>query len=111
MTSNIYSSRANPPTKARQLRTIEIDGAPWFCGADVIACLGLRKGTSQHYAKLESDEQSSINRIVLGMKPGLAARRPRLIRFTSVRLEARRYGLPFATVDSGIIVSCIKRAN
>ena len=55
------------------LRTIELDGAPWFCGADVIACLGLSKGTGMHYKKLQGDEYATVKRIALGMAPGKPA--------------------------------------
>tara|TARA_R110002072_G_scaffold86774_18_gene195909 strand:- start:3605 stop:3763 length:159 start_codon:yes stop_codon:yes gene_type:complete len=30
------------PALQTQLRTIEIEGKPWFCGVDALQCLGLK---------------------------------------------------------------------
>lgn len=48
------------------LRTIEIEGAPWFVAADVCAILGLdtNKGTYMHLAKLSPDEKLLAKRAV-----------------------------------------------
>ncbi|MDE2563788.1 MAG: hypothetical protein KGL48_16225 [Sphingomonadales bacterium] len=48
------------------LRTIDLDGTPWFVAADACRCLGLslNAGTTHHLARLEADERK------------LAARKP-----------------------------------
>lgn len=48
----------------QQLRTIDIDGTPWFHATDVCKCIGLttRGGTYPHLMKLDVDEKRSIKR-------------------------------------------------
>lgn len=41
---------------------------------DVLKCLGLQTGSGMHYCKLLADEQTNVNRISLGMKPGKPAK-------------------------------------
>lgn len=53
------------------LRTIDRDGEPWFCGADILTILyGYAAGIGSHYRKLDADEQAKVKRIHLGMKAG-----------------------------------------
>lgn len=54
------------------LRTMTIDGAPWFVAADACRILGLNmeNGTKHHYRKLAADEQRKVSRIHVGMTPG-----------------------------------------
>jgi len=47
-----------------QLRTIEIDGAPWFHASDVCRCLGLNiiGGVYHHMTKLGADEKRTLQK-------------------------------------------------
>jgi prophage antirepressor-like protein len=43
------------------LRTIEIEGAPWFCGADVLTILyGKAQGKAQMYRQIGADEKRKV---------------------------------------------------
>jgi len=43
------------------LRTIEIEGAPWFCGADVLNILyGQAQGKAQMYRQIRADEKRKV---------------------------------------------------
>lgn len=54
-----------------QIRVMEIDGQPWFVGSDVLTTLfGGSAGKGHLYDKLDSNEQTKVNRIHLGEKPG-----------------------------------------
>jgi prophage antirepressor-like protein len=51
-----------PPLRDPDLRTIEIEGDPWFAAADVCRCLGLKAhpsngGFTGHLEKLARDEK------------------------------------------------------
>ncbi|MCT2558417.1 BRO family protein [Tsuneonella sp. YG55] len=55
----------------QQLRTIDIDGTPWFCGGDVLTILlGSASGKGSAYDKLFPRDVRKVDRIALGMKPG-----------------------------------------
>lgn len=57
------------------LRTIEIEGAPWFVAADVCRCLGLglKKGTFMHTRRLGADEQRLVTPSQIGSLRGVGA--------------------------------------
>lgn len=46
------------------LRTIELDGNPWFHATDVCRCLGLNisSGTYSHLLKLDGDEKRTLSK-------------------------------------------------
>ena len=46
--------------KGRQVRTIQLDGEPWFVAADVCRVLGIQNPT-QVCAKLDDDERAMFN--------------------------------------------------
>lgn len=57
-----------------QLRSLTIDGEPWFVGAEVLSSLNLDgRNAANHYRKLGEDEKSDINRINVGMRQGRPA--------------------------------------
>lgn len=47
-----------------QLRSVLIDGEPWFVAADACRCLGMdvSKGTDHHCRKLDKDERGLVSR-------------------------------------------------
>lgn len=55
---------------AKALRTVELDGQPWFVGVDVLRCLTLPTGNGGHYDRLAPDEQTKADRTRLGHRPG-----------------------------------------
>lgn len=66
--------RVNPNTfdfHGNNLRTIQIDGEPWFVGGDALHILfGRAQGKGDAYGKLDTSEKRKMDRIALGMKPG-----------------------------------------
>lgn len=53
------------------LRVVEIDGEPWFVGADLLRVLyGGAQGKSWAYSPTSPDERAEIDRTTLGLKPG-----------------------------------------
>jgi prophage antirepressor-like protein len=54
-----------------ELRTVLIDGVPWFVGQDVVnILLGTASGKGYIYKRLNDDEKAKVSRTILGMKPG-----------------------------------------
>lgn len=55
----------------QNLRTIALDGEPWFHATDVCSILGLNLagGTTQHTAKLAADEKQRVTRSLLSQTP------------------------------------------
>lgn len=54
-----------------QLRSVLIDGEPWFVAADACRILyGRTGGVGWVYDKLDADERSLCDRTTLGMNPG-----------------------------------------
>lgn len=56
--------------ESAKVRTVSINGQPWFVAADVVRCLGLLGTTGNHYAKLGADEMRKVSRIDLGLPGG-----------------------------------------
>lgn len=53
------------------LRTVELDGEPWFCGGDVLHILyGAASGQGHLYDKLSPDEVRKVKRLHLGLRGG-----------------------------------------
>jgi prophage antirepressor-like protein len=52
-----------------ELRTVLIDGEPWFVAADAVKAVGITN-MGNAYARLSGTEQSNIRRVDVGMKPG-----------------------------------------
>lgn len=54
------------------LRTVLIEGEPWFVAVDILKCLGMEigKGTSNYYQKLDASEFSKVKRMHLGLSGG-----------------------------------------
>ncbi|MDC8754848.1 BRO family protein [Erythrobacter sp. sf7] len=52
------------PSWRKNLRTIELDGEPWFHAADVCRCLGLdvRRGVYMYTNRLHEDEKQLVTR-------------------------------------------------
>lgn len=60
-------------THGQDLRHIELDGEPWFCGADVLMILyGRSGGMGSYYHKLDTTEKRKVDRINLGLGKGRA---------------------------------------
>lgn len=56
------------------IRTVEIEGEPWFVGSDVLTVLyGKASGMGKAYGPLAADERTKVDRIRLGMHPGRPA--------------------------------------
>ena len=53
-----------PKSETQPLRTIEIDGEPWFHATDVCKCVGLSTngGTFHHLRKLDADEKQTLKK-------------------------------------------------
>ncbi|MBI1404187.1 MAG: hypothetical protein GC147_13370 [Porphyrobacter sp.] len=57
------------------MRVVEIDGQPWFVGADVVRVLGFsKKSTATAYRHLADDESRYSPRETVGMGHGRAVR-------------------------------------
>lgn len=58
---------------AAQLRTIEIEGEPWFHATDVCKCVGLtiHSGVTQHLGRIEDDEKQVVSRKSLDLIEGV----------------------------------------
>ena len=56
----MFALPAGTATMQVPVRTVEIDGAPWFVAKDVCRSLALRGYPSQHTAKLPHDEVMNV---------------------------------------------------
>ncbi|WP_394197741.1 BRO-N domain-containing protein [Litoreibacter albidus] len=52
-----------------ELRTILIDGEPWFVGSDVSKAMEIKQ-VAHAYRRLDETERTYVGRTNLGMKPG-----------------------------------------
>lgn len=60
----MHSWRGTFNFKNHELRTIEIEGEPWFHATDACRCIGLstKSGTHQHLVKLDKCEKQTLSK-------------------------------------------------
>lgn len=57
--------------KDHDVRTVQLDGEPWFAGADMLGVLfGKAAGNGWAYAMLSPEERTKVDRTYLGLRPG-----------------------------------------
>src|SRR5690606_11495076 len=55
--------------RSNEIRVVDVDGNPWFVGADIRRALGLVQN-GKSYANIGDDEKTMRDRVSLGMSPG-----------------------------------------
>lgn len=72
--STILCLKTGSPGFGFNIRSVLIDGLPWFIASDVCAAIGLGvHNAAMRYKKLDACDRSYINRVDVGMKPGRPA--------------------------------------